>query len=256
MPAIHRLPELLVNQIAAGEVVERPVSVVKELIENAIDAGATRIEVEITAGGTERMRVSDNGIGMTREDIELAVQRHATSKLSTFDDLEGLATLGFRGEALPSIAAVSRFSIRTAAAGASSGHQLLSVFGGAPEVTPVAAALVSENKVLCHPASVDSIPSSAGREDHVSMGATCALKLHTVHDHVRTVLAIELLCAAVGLDLRAPLRPGPMLQAAHARIRQVVGPMERDRPLYEDIRAVRAIIDDGSLVAATVGASA
>jgi histidine ammonia-lyase len=115
-----------------------------------------------------------------------------------------------------------------------------------------AAALVSENKGLCHPASVDSIPSSAGREDHVSMGATAALKLRTVHDHVRTVLAIELLCAAVGLDLRAPLRPGRRLQAAHARIREVVPPMDRDRPLYRDIRAVRAIIDDGSLIAATL----
>src|SRR5690606_27187896 len=82
-----------------------------------------------------------------------------------------------------------------------------------------AAALVSENKVLCHPASVDSIPSSAGREDHVSMGATAALKLAQIHDHVRTVIAIELLAAAQGLDLRAPLRPGPRLQAAHARIR-------------------------------------
>src|SRR5690606_24934516 len=88
-----------------------------------------------------------------------------------------------------------------------------------------AAALVSENKILAHPASVDSIPSSAGREDHVSMGATAALKLAQVHDHVRTVLAIELLAAAQGLDLRRPLTPARALQAAHARIREAVPPM-------------------------------
>jgi len=85
-----------------------------------------------------------------------------------------------------------------------------------------AAALVSENKILAHPASVDSIPSSAGREDHVSMGATAALKLATIHDHVRLVLAIELLCAAQGIDLRRPLRTTPPLEAVHAVIRAKV----------------------------------
>ncbi|MGN6106172.1 MAG: histidine ammonia-lyase [Kofleriaceae bacterium] len=113
-----------------------------------------------------------------------------------------------------------------------------------------AAALVSENKVLAHPASVDSIPSSAGREDHVSMGATAALKLAMIHDHVRTVLAIELLCAAQGLDLRRPLRSTPRLEAAHAAIRARVPAMMTDRPLAPDIAAVRALIDDGSLLAA------
>src|SRR5690606_40356876 len=111
------LTEDTIGKIAAGEVVERPVSVVKELIENAIDAGASRIEVEIAGGGSELIRDTDNGAGMTRDDLTLAIERHATSKLTTFDDLEALHTLGFRGEALPSIAAVSRFSIRTAAAG-------------------------------------------------------------------------------------------------------------------------------------------
>ena len=112
-----------------------------------------------------------------------------------------------------------------------------------------AAALVSENKVLAHPASVDSIPSSAGREDHVSMGATAALKLAMIHDHVRTVLAIELLCAAQGLDLRRPLRTTKPLEAVHAVIRAKVPAMMVDRPLAPDIVAVRALIDDGSLVA-------
>ena len=111
-----------------------------------------------------------------------------------------------------------------------------------------AAALVSENKVLAHPASVDSIPSSAGREDHVSMGATAALKLATIHDHVRTVLAIELLCGAQGIDLRRPLTTTAPLEAVHAAIRKVVPAMMVDRPLSPDIQAVRALIDDGTLI--------
>ena len=111
-----------------------------------------------------------------------------------------------------------------------------------------AAALVSENKVLSHPASVDSIPTSANREDHVSMGALAALKLDQVQDHVRTVLAIELLCAAQGLDLRMPLRPGERLAAVHARIRQDVPFMTRDRPLAADIEAVRQLIESGDIL--------
>lgn len=113
-----------------------------------------------------------------------------------------------------------------------------------------AAALVSENKVLAHPASVDSIPSSAGREDHVSMGATSAIKLAQIHDHVRTVLAIELLCAAQGIDLRRPLRTTAPLERVHATIRARVPAMMVDRPIAPDIVAVRAMIDDGSLLAA------
>jgi histidine ammonia-lyase len=111
-----------------------------------------------------------------------------------------------------------------------------------------AAALVSENKVLAHPASVDSIPSSAGREDHVSMGATAALKLAMIHDHVRTVLAIELLCAAQGIDLRRPLATTRPLEAVHAAIRAKVPAMMEDRPLSPDIAAMRELIDDGTLL--------
>lgn len=117
-----------------------------------------------------------------------------------------------------------------------------------------AAALVSENKVLAHPASVDSIPSSAGKEDHVSMGATAALKLATIEDHVRTVLAIELLCAAQGIDLRRPLTTTKPLEAVHAAIRARVPAMMVDRPLAPDIAAVRALIDSGSLIAAAQAA--
>jgi histidine ammonia-lyase len=117
-----------------------------------------------------------------------------------------------------------------------------------------AAALVSENKILCHPASVDSIPSSAGREDHVSMGAHGAWKLGRVVTNVRRVLAIEALCAARGLDLRAPLRAGPGTCAAHAAIRAVVPPLEGDRPLHRDIAAIDELIASGALLAAARGA--
>ena len=131
---IKILPENLTNKIAAGEVVERPASVVKELVENALDAGCSEVVVEIEGGGRRLIRVTDNGSGMSREDALLSLERHATSKIATDDDLFHLATLGFRGEALPSIASVSRFTLATRAEGQIEGTELYAEGGRIKEV--------------------------------------------------------------------------------------------------------------------------
>lgn len=129
MGRIRILSDLVANQIAAGEVVERPASVVKELLENSLDAGATRIRIEVEAGGRKLIRIADNGHGMVRDDALLAFERHATSKLRTSDDLLSISTLGFRGEALPSIASVSRLTLETRAVEEDSGT-LVEIAGG------------------------------------------------------------------------------------------------------------------------------
>ena len=113
MANVKLLDNNTVNKIAAGEVVERPASVVKELIENSIDAGAKRIEIEIVNGGKSLIRVTDDGCGMSKDDAALSIRRHATSKLSTVQDLQNISTLGFRGEAVPTIASVSKFTLQT-----------------------------------------------------------------------------------------------------------------------------------------------
>ena len=129
MGRIHVLSEHVANKIAAGEVVERPASVLKELLENSLDAGATRIKIQIEGGGKKLIQVADNGCGMMRDDALLAFERHATSKIKDAEDLLNIHTLGFRGEALPSIAAVSRVALETRAAEESSGT-IMEIAGG------------------------------------------------------------------------------------------------------------------------------
>ena len=134
MPRIRQLPPNVVTKIAAGEVIERPASVLKELLENSVDAGSTRIDIDVDAGGTERIRVVDNGCGIASEDLPLAFASHATSKLRGADDLFRVGTLGFRGEALASIGGVARVTLQSRPAGLSCGAALTCEGG---ELSPV-----------------------------------------------------------------------------------------------------------------------
>ena len=140
MHAIRALPDVLINQIAAGEVVERPAAALKELLENSLDAGATQIDVDVAGGGIKRLRLADNGAGIEREDLALAVARHATSKIAAVTDLESIATLGFRGEALASIAAVSRFALASRAKGKPHAWRIEAEGGTVSSVAPAALA--------------------------------------------------------------------------------------------------------------------
>jgi len=157
MNRIKLLSEQVANQIAAGEVVERPASVVKELVENSLDADAKKITVEIGAGGRSLVRVTDDGFGMSRDDALLCLERHATSKIIRAEDLASIATMGFRGEALPSIASVSRFTLTTREREGNSpeGTQIIIAGGKILEVKAPAArparALKCGNYFLCCP---------------------------------------------------------------------------------------------------------
>ena len=140
---IHRLTDNIVNQIAAGEVIERPASVVRELLDNAIDSGATRISIVTAGGGKELIRVTDNGSGMSRGDLERSIERHCTSKLT--DDLNDIRSLGFRGEALPSIGSVSRLSLTSRTPESDSGWTI-NVSGG--KIAPPSPAALHQGTVV------------------------------------------------------------------------------------------------------------
>ena len=182
---IIRLPAGLANQIAAGEVVERPAAAVKELVENALDAGAARIVITIEFGGKRLIRVEDDGEGMTAADAALAVERHATSKIARPEDLAAIATLGFRGEALPSIASVSRLRLRTRARDAGEGVEVRVEGGGAAEVAPAGTppGTVVEVRDLFYnvPARRKFLKSDGAESGHISRAITqLALGFHEI----------------------------------------------------------------------------
>lgn len=176
MAVIHRLAPGLANQIAAGEVVERPASVVKELVENALDAGARRVSIHIELGGKKQVRVEDDGSGMEPDDAQLALERHATSKIRRAEDLAAINTLGFRGEALPSIASVSHFVLRTRPRGQTEGTEIRVNGGTVAAVTAVAAAegtLIEVNDIFYNlPARRKFLKSDAAESAQVSKVVT------------------------------------------------------------------------------------
>ncbi len=178
MAKVRRLPDDLANQIAAGEVVERPASAVKELVENALDAGATRVTVEIDQGGVARLVVSDDGEGMTEEDARLALERHATSKIARIEDLARLGSFGFRGEALPSIASVSRLVLTTRARGQNEGAELTVVAGGPVSARPAGASVgttVEVHELFSNvPARRKFLKATATESAHVTEVVTVA----------------------------------------------------------------------------------
>ena len=201
------LDESIASKIAAGEVVERPASVVKELIENSLDAGARNIEIEVREAGRGLIRVTDDGCGMTREDAVLSLQRHATSKISTADDLFRITSLGFRGEALPSIASVSHLTLVTRAAGAEVGTRLTAVAGEVVELEDVGAPIGSDVSVtrLFHntPARLKFLKRDATELGQIADTVTRFLFSHSETSFRLRVEGREALRHAANSDLRA-----------------------------------------------------
>ena len=176
MSSIHVLSQSLVNKIAAGEVIERPASVVKELMENAVDAGATRIDVSVIQGGLETVRVVDNGCGIPRDELPLALASHATSKIVEADDLFRVGTLGFRGEALASIAEISRLVLRSRTPESPSGVEIEATGGvlgeAAPCGCPVGTAVEVHNLFFNTPVRRKFLRTTATEFGHVSEAFT------------------------------------------------------------------------------------
>lgn len=231
---VRRLDPILVDRIAAGEVVERPASAVKELVENALDAGARRIEVVIEAGGRKLIRVSDDGAGMSAQDLELAVERHATSKIPD-GDLSNIATLGFRGEALPSIASVARVEIFTRAASSSNGHMIRVEDGAKRAVAPAAHSGGTRIEVrdlfAATPARLKFLKTDRAEAQAV---ADVIKRLAMAHPQVRFALSGDHLTA---LEFAAcPATPEGLL----TRISQVLGRDFRDNAL--EVNAERETI--------------
>jgi DNA mismatch repair protein MutL len=211
--AIRALSDLLVNQIAAGEVVERPAAALKELLENSLDAGATQIDVDVAGGGVKRLRVADNGAGIEREELALAVARHATSKIAVPSDLEAIASLGFRGEALASIAAVSRFALASRAEGRPHAWRIEVEGGTARPVQPAALArgttVTVEELFFNTPARRKFLRTEATEWAHCSEAMT---RLALAHPQVGFTLQHN-------ARVQARLAPGTRLE----RVRALVG---------------------------------
>lgn len=229
MGRIHVLSDQVANQIAAGEVVERPASVVKELLENALDAGATRIRIEVEAGGRKLIRIADNGHGMGRDDALLAFERHATSKLRSSDDLLTIATLGFRGEALPSIASVARVTLETRAADDEVGTSLEIAGGNLLRVDdaglPAGTVLAVRDLFFNTPARRKFL-----RSEQTELGHVAALVTHYALAHPGK--HFELHSATQALVM------APAVASAAERLYQIFG-----REVFEQLVPVAAEID-------------
>src|SRR5215208_4732400 len=206
MSKIRVLSDHVANQIAAGEVVERPASVAKELVENSIDAGARRVELDVEAGGRRLLRVSDDGEGMTRDDAVLAFERHATSKITSTEDLERVSTLGFRGEALASIASVARIELLTQREGETEGTRVL-IEGGrmrdvAPAARPKGTTIAVRDLFFNVPARRKFLRSEATESFHLTNLVTHYALAHPEISFALTNNGREVLRAAPAADLR------------------------------------------------------
>ncbi len=206
MSVIHILPDRIANQIAAGEVVERPASIVKELLENSLDAGANRLEVDVEAGGKRLVRVTDDGCGMGRDDALLAFERHATSKIRQAEDLLEIATLGFRGEALPSIAAVSRVVLETRAQGETAGTRVEIAGGKLRDVKEIAwpqgTRIEARDLFFNTPARRKFLKSESTELGHIASLVTHYALAHPEKSFRLASMSHELLNAAPAPDAR------------------------------------------------------